>query len=578
MVTAVSAGTTNITYTVSSGCNSPVSSFKILTVNTDANPGTVSGASPLCIGATATYTSSGTSGGNWSSSNPAIATVNATTGVVTAVSAGTTNIVYTVIGCNGSPLTASKTLTVNPNANAGAVSGTSPLCAGATATYTSNGDAGGSWSSSNPAIATVNATTGVVTAVSAGTTNIAYTVSSGCNNPVSAFKTLTVSNDPNPGTVSGTSPLCIGATATYTSNGDGGGSWSSSNTAVATVNASTGMVTAVSAGTTNIIYTVIACNGSPLSASKTLTVDPSVSAGTVSGTSPLCIGATATYTSNGTSGGSWSSSNTSVATVNAISGLVTAVSAGTTNITYTISNGCGSPVSSFKTLTVSPNVSAGTVSGTSPLTIAQTATYTSNGTPGGTWSSTNTSVATVNATSGLVTAVSAGTTNITYTVNSGCGSPVSAFKTLTVNASQNIYCGNNNNKVIVCHNGHELCISANAVAAHLAHGDILGPCPPGVTRSNNNQETEALDKMIVTAYPNPYEQEFKLNIKSPVSGMATIMFYNTSGNKVLELKQHVMANISNIVEVKNTAMFKASVFYRISVGGNTSAGIIIKQD
>ena len=292
----------------------------------------------------------------------------------------------------------------------------------------------------------------------------------------------------------------------------------------------------------------------------------------------MCIGATATYTSNGTTGGSWSSSNTAVATVNSTTGVVTAVSAGTTNITYTLSNGCGSPVSASKTLTVSANANAGTVSGSSPLCAGATATYTSNGDAGGSWSSTNTAVATVNATTGVVTAVSAGTTNITYTVNSGCGSPVSAFKTLTVNASQNIYCGNNNNKVIVCHNGNELCISASAVPAHLAHGDILGRCPTVVIRSANNQVTESLDKMVVTAYPNPYEQEFKLNIKSPVSGMATIKFYNTSGNKVYELKQHVMANISNIVEVKNTAMFKASVFYRISVGSNTSAGIVIKQD
>src|ERR1035437_4942584 len=157
-------------------------------------------------------------------------------------------------------------------------------------------------------------------------------------------------------------------------------------------------------------------------------------AGTVSGTSPLCIGATATYTSNGTTGGTWSSTNTGVATVIAGTGVVTAVSAGTTNITYTIT-GCGS-FSSFKTLTVSPNVTAGTVSGTSPLCIAATATYTNpGGTTGGTWSSTNTGVATVIAGTGVVTAVSAGTTNITYTVNSGCGNPVSAFKTLTVNAT-----------------------------------------------------------------------------------------------------------------------------------------------
>src|SRR6185436_17414222 len=137
-----------------------------------------------------------------------------------------------------------------------------------------------------------------------------------------------------------------------------------------------------------------------VSSFKTVTVSPNVTAGTVSGSTPICIGATTTYTSNGTSGGSWSSTNTSIATVNSSTGLVTAVAAGTTNITYTVSSGCGSPVSSFKTLTVSPNANAGTVSGTSPICNAATTTYTSNGDAGGAWSSTNGSVATVNASTG----------------------------------------------------------------------------------------------------------------------------------------------------------------------------------
>src|SRR5262249_49521847 len=150
--------------------------------------------------------------------------------------------IYTVSSGCGSPSVASKNLTVPPNANAGSVSGASPLCVGATTTYTSNGDGGGSWSSTNTSIATVNYSTGLVTELSAGTTNIIYMVSTGCNSPVSASKNLTVSTDPTPGTVSGTTPLCIGATAMYTSSGTTGGSWSSSNTSVATVN-STGVVT-----------------------------------------------------------------------------------------------------------------------------------------------------------------------------------------------------------------------------------------------------------------------------------------------------------------------------------------------
>ena len=163
--------------------------------------------------------------------------------------------------------------------------------------------------------------------------------------------------------------------------------------------------------------------------SALLTVNPNVTAGTVSGTSPLCIGATPTYSSTGTGGGSWSSTFPLIASVNPVSGLVTALAAGTTDITYTVNSGCGSPVSAFQSLTVSPNANTGTVSGTSPICISNTTAYTSNGDPGGVWSSTNTAVATVNA-GGVVTAVAAGTADIRYTISTGCAA--FSFKTITV--------------------------------------------------------------------------------------------------------------------------------------------------
>src|SRR4051794_36715453 len=32
-------------------------------------------------------------------------------------------------------------------------------------------------------------------------------------------------------------------------------------------------------------------------------------------------------------------------------------------------------------------------------------------------------------------------------------------------------------KVTLCHKGHEISVSRNALPAHLAHGDTIGPCP-----------------------------------------------------------------------------------------------------
>ena len=194
---------------------------------------------------------------------------------------------------------------MNPNVTAGTVSGTTPRNIGQTTTYTTKAvPPEGTWSSTVPGIATVDGVTGLVTAVSAGNTNITYTVSSGCGSRVSGFETLTVNPNVTPGVISGSSPICIGQTATYTTTGTSGGVWSSDNIPVATVNASTGLVTGVSAGTANIIYTVTGCNA-PAPASKQVTVSPDGNSGTVSGASPLCIGITTTYTTNGDTGGTW---------------------------------------------------------------------------------------------------------------------------------------------------------------------------------------------------------------------------------------------------------------------------------
>jgi uncharacterized protein YjdB len=284
----------------------------------------------------------------------------------------------------------------------------------------------------------VNATTGLVTAVSAGTTDITYTVSG-----VSSFKTLTVSPNVSAGTVSGTSPLNISGTATYTSNGTAGGTWSSTNTSVATVNATTGFVTAVSAGTTNITYTVNNGCGSPVSSFKTLTVNAATNAGTVSGTSPLCIAATATYTSNGDAGGTWSSTSTSVATVNATTGLVTAVSAGTTDITYTVSG-----VSSFKTLTVNPNVISSVSIGASATTICAginvtfIATATNGGTPAYQWKLNGTNVGTNSATYQNSSLANGNTVTVLMTSSLACANPVTATSniiTITVQSAVTFY-------------------------------------------------------------------------------------------------------------------------------------------
>ncbi len=451
--TAINAGTVPVTATITvtpsytnagRTCTGTPKTFTITvnpspTVNTIANQVVCNNASTSAINFTGSvtgtvynWTNNNTSiglGANGSGNIPSFTAINTGLIPVTATITVTPSYTNASTTCSGTQRTF--TITVNPDVTAGTINGTSPLCIGATTTYSSTGNSGGTWTSSNPAVASVNPSTGFVTALSAGITNIVYTVTSGCNSPATALKQLTVSPDANSGTVTGNTPLCIGSTALYSSNGDAGGTWSSSNTLVATVNPATGLVTAINPGTATITYTLAGCNAVP--ASATVTVSANANAGTINGVSPLCPGSASTYTTTGNPGGVWSTSNVLIATVDASTGLVTAVSPGTVNIIYTVSTGCNSPVSSARPLTVAINASAGIVTGPSPLCIGSNAFYFSSGDPGGTWSSSNTLVATVNPVSGFVTVTGTGSADITYTVNTGCNSPVSSTKTLTVN-------------------------------------------------------------------------------------------------------------------------------------------------
>lgn len=461
VVTGISLGFTTITY-VSGGCIAT----KTITVN--PLPAPISGSSSVCVGGTTTLTDA-TPGGTWSSSNPAVATVS-TAGVVTGVSTGTVTITYTAAG-SGCKVTRTMTVTAGP----APISGPFTVCAGGTITLT-DAVPGGVWSSSNPAIASINPTTGVVTGVFNGSAVITYSVG-GCmvtrvinvsgvlpimgsttlcvgatsvlfdsvfggmwssSNPGvasvdsltglvhgnsagvatityaigSCFATTTVTVNPGPAPIAGSSTLCIGTTTLMT-DATPGGTWSSSNTSVATVGA-TGLVTAVGSGVATIKYTL----PSGCVATKSLTVNPAPFP--ITGPSGGCVGSTFTLTDS-ISGGTWSSSNTFVATVGSTSGIVTGLHAGVVSITYSI-GGC----STVKTLTIS--LSPAAITGAGTVCVGSTILL-SDATAGGTWSSNNTSRAVVSGT-GLVTGVSSGVVTISYTVG-GC----SVTKTITVNAA-----------------------------------------------------------------------------------------------------------------------------------------------
>jgi|GEM_PF-2070212 len=417
--------TTTGTLTAFSACAGTVSTSKNYTVsgsNLTSN---------LVITAPTGYEISLTAGSGYASSltlTPTAGTVSSTTIFArltnTASGSPVGNITHTSTGATTQNVAVSGT--VNPLPTVAAITGTTTACVGGTTTL-SNATAGGTWSSSNTSIATVNAS-GVVTGVAAGTATISYAVTtSGCT--TTQTTTVTINANPTVAAITGTTTACVGGTTTL-SNATAGGTWSSSNTSVATINAS-GLVTGVAAGTTTISYTVTT-SGCTTTQTTTVTINANPTVAAITGTTTACVGGTTTL-SNATAGGTWSSSNTSVATINA-SGLVTGVAAGTTTISYTVTTlGCTTTQTTTVTINANPTVAA--ITGTTTACVGGTTTL-SNATAGGTWSSSNTSIATVNA-SGVVTGVAAGTATISYAVTTA-GCTTTQTTTVTINANPTV--------------------------------------------------------------------------------------------------------------------------------------------
>ena len=423
LVTAVAAGASTISYTVTNSCGTAAATATF-TVSPLPNAGSISGTTSVCQGLTTSLSdATGTSGGTWSSVTTSVATTTGA-GVVRGVTAGTSVISYTVTNSCGTAA-ATATVTVNPLPNAGSISGTTTLCAGSNTTLT-DGAGSGTWSSVTTSVATVTGG-GVVTAVTAGTSTISYTVTNGCGT-AAATTTFTVSPLPNAGSISGTTTVCPGATSSLT-DAASGGSWSSVTGATATISA-TGTVTAVAAGTSVISYTVTNSCGTT-AATATFTVSPLPNAGTIGGTTTLCPGATTTLT-DAAGGGSWTSTTTSVATITG-AGFLRAIATGTSVISYSVTNSCGTAVTTT-TFTVSPLPNAGTITGTTTECPGATSILT-DAAGGGTWSSVTTSVATTSV-AGVITAVTSGTSVISYTVSNSCG-VAAATTTFTVSPLPN---------------------------------------------------------------------------------------------------------------------------------------------
>lgn len=322
----------------------------------------------------------------WSSSDPQVASIEPQadgTASVTGNKAGNVVIKVTVDGISGeTPLEVLAprlvTLQVTPAQSTALIGGTQRFTAqgryndGTTAFVTS----GVTWSSNNPSIATVSST-GLGTGVAAGGP---VTITASVDGVIGTAQfTIT---DPTPPALTSitltpaTASVIEGATQQFAAQGrfnDGSSSdvtsrvtWTSSNTAIATVSA-TGLGTGVKVG--GPVTVTATLGGVSATARFTITTPPPVltTITVTPATASVVAGSTRQFSAQGlysdgstldvTSSATWTSNNTAVATVNA-SGLSTGMTPGGP-VTLTASQGS---VSGTAQLRVSGWTSAGSLS------------------------------------------------------------------------------------------------------------------------------------------------------------------------------------------------------------------------
>jgi uncharacterized repeat protein (TIGR03803 family) len=407
----------------------------------------------------------------WSSSNTAVASISnlsASIGLATTVSAGSTTIMAALGGVSGSTtltVTAATLVSIGVTPTAPSIANGLTQMFTATGVYTDNSThdltTSVTWSSSAPSVASVSNGTGSQgssTALSPGATTITATlgnVSGSTPLTVTAATLVSIGLTPvNPSLALGTQQA-LTATGTFTDhstqNLTNAVTWSSSNSAVASVNNSAGsfgLVTALGLGSATMTAALGGVSGSTgvtVTGATLVSIDVTpANASIAAGLKPQFT-AMGTYTDNSTQNLTaqvvWSSSNTTVATVsNAVGfdGLGSALTSGSATISASLGNVSGSTAltvtsATLVSLAVTPG-SASQMTGSTQQFIA-TGTYTDNSTQTLTttvaWTSSDTTVAVISNASGsngLATALGVGSASI----SAASGSVLSPSVTMTV--------------------------------------------------------------------------------------------------------------------------------------------------
>jgi len=129
----------------------------------------------------------------------------------------------------------------------------------------------------------------------------------------------------------------------------------------------------------------------------------------------------------------------------------------------------------------------------------------------------------------------------------------------------------NSKKVMICHNNQTICVSVNALSAHLAHGDKLGSC------TNEDEDSRSTGRELkqnpCKIYPNPASDKIHVELDREADpDICRIDLVDSYGKIVRTYNtEHI-----NEIEIPRGSLKSGRYFLRISGMEIYSVGVIFK--
>jgi len=134
-----------------------------------------------------------------------------------------------------------------------------------------------------------------------------------------------------------------------------------------------------------------------------------------------------------------------------------------------------------------------------------------------------------------------GVTQVTFSERNAAGNTVTcSFQVKVLDP----FCSRkeNKSKVYVCHKGQTICVSVNALAAHLGHGDKIGQC--------NNDHTKPANQVSsgISVFPNPTKGQFTVQLNNMPPSDASLLILDAKGS-IIENRSVKKAAFSPTISV-----------------------------